>query len=159
MADSVATILSVVTRFHFDHVVEFVPENAEAILRSVPALPGVRRGDCNFVRQVTLVECIGGPGQWPNALRPQVRQSAPQSSKAATNKIVCAGQEAGLTIPRRMPSCPTAQIVAEREELVQTRGLSRPGLFAAAHRKIVHLPCSQPIAQAQQLRHRRHSRG
>jgi excinuclease ABC subunit C len=41
MADSVATILSVVTRFHFDHVVEFVPENAEAILRSVPALPGV----------------------------------------------------------------------------------------------------------------------
>jgi excinuclease ABC subunit C len=27
--------------FHFDHVVEFVPESAEEILRAVPALPGV----------------------------------------------------------------------------------------------------------------------
>jgi hypothetical protein len=44
---------------------------------------------------------------------------APQSGKPQTNKIVCAGQEAGLTIPRRMPSGPTAtaQIVAAREEM------------------------------------------
>jgi excinuclease ABC subunit C len=41
MADSVATILSVAADFHFDCVVDFVPENAQAILRSVPALPGV----------------------------------------------------------------------------------------------------------------------
>ncbi|MEO8870048.1 MAG: excinuclease ABC subunit C, partial [Granulicella sp.] len=27
--------------FHFEHVVDFVPERAEEILRAVPALPGV----------------------------------------------------------------------------------------------------------------------
>jgi len=36
-----ATILIVAARFHFDHIVDFVPESAEAILRGVPALPGV----------------------------------------------------------------------------------------------------------------------
>jgi hypothetical protein len=44
-------------------------------------------------------------------------QSAPQSGKPQTAKIICAGQEAGLTIPRRMPSGPTAQIVAAHEEI------------------------------------------
>jgi excinuclease ABC subunit C len=37
----VSTILSVAASFHFDSIVDFAPENAEVILRSVPALPGV----------------------------------------------------------------------------------------------------------------------
>jgi excinuclease ABC subunit C len=31
----------VATSFHFDHVVDFAPEHADALLRAVPALPGV----------------------------------------------------------------------------------------------------------------------
>jgi hypothetical protein len=38
-------------------------------------------------------------------------------AKRQANKVVCAGQEAGLTIPRRMPSGPTAQFAVAREEI------------------------------------------
>jgi hypothetical protein len=66
-----------------------------------------------------------GPSGGPNAIRPQgAIQGAILPRMAAelqTNKIVCVGQEAGLTIPRRlpswMPSGPTAQIVAAPEEM------------------------------------------
>jgi hypothetical protein len=49
----------VVTSFHFDHALDFAPERADEILRSVPAQPGVfalrgpRAGDAPYLTQTT----------------------------------------------------------------------------------------------------------
>jgi hypothetical protein len=82
-------------------------------LRGLPAKVVAHQ---NYANRRTLL-ADRGRGRMPFGRRLTTGLTGPAKRQAANQQIVCAGQEAGLTIPRRMPSGPTTQIVAAREEM------------------------------------------
>lgn len=80
-----STILSVAASFQFDHVVDFAPERADEILRSVPAQPGVfalrgsRAEDSPYLTQTTdlrrrMRRILGPPEPSANGIQPQSKR-------------------------------------------------------------------------------------